>query len=662
MQRIVALALTLFALHSLAEAPIAADRVFWNGTIYTADAGQRIVEALATRGDRIVYVGSKNGAEALVDKKTEVVDLTGKMLLPGLHDVHLHPSLSLERMTCSLPDGNKFALEQMVDYIRNCLDELGDKAPPPGSWITVAQFNGYGADSPEYLGRYASVREGLNSISTQHKVFLTGADGHVYAANDYTLAHGATLRGKQLPVTREALAGELADYREYFLLDADGRPNGIVVDAGGDDLFKYETDSAASLAARVDEFNEYFHSAGVTSAQEAWAKPRDIEAYELMARDESLDVRMTLAVFLMKDRYLDENGLVRRSLFLADVQAAHDRLSAYPNLKADTAKLMVDGVMEHPTQTAAMHRHYLQASWDADGKVDYSVNAGSCPQAPCPQLNYGIKEFQATDLEETVVALDKAGYTVHFHALGDKAVSMVLNAIEAARRANPDSTLPHNVAHFQQVEPHDVARFGKAHAFITPTLSWQSPVPEYDRTVIPYIDELRNVLDLDDLYNQDAPYMRKLYPVKSLVAGGAIMSAGSDAPVDGKLPRPFTDIMYGLIRGGWVEDSAGRDYWAAMNRAERMRIEDLIDAYTINGARALRQDGITGSLEVGKKADLVVINQDIIAAAHTLGADGPEKDFTPEAYGICDYWWDEHCRTRVEQTFFDGRRVWPRQD
>ena len=655
-------ALLLAPALALAGAP--ADLVVWNGTIYTADAQQRVVEAVATRADRIVYVGDRAGAEKLVGETTEVIDLAGRMALPGLHDVHIHPVLSLERMTCALPDRNEFSLEQVVDHLQGCLRELGDRAPKPGEWITVSQFNGYGADAPAYLGRYGSVREGLNAVSVHHKLFLSGADGHVYAANDYTLANGATLNGKQIPVNAETLEGELAAYKEYFQLDAKGRPNGIVADAGAYDLFDYEQESAWSLASRADDFNAYFHSAGITTVQEPWAKPRDVETYERMARDNTLDVRMSLAIALLKDRHLDERGLVKREAFLAELKTIRERLSAYPDLKADSVKLMVDGVIEHPTQTAAMHQHYLQASWDAAGDIDYALDRAACSpqQAPCKGLNYGIMEFQAEDLSRLVVDLDKADFTVHFHALGDLAVSTVLDAIENARRANPASSLPHNVAHFQQVHPGDLLRFGAAGAYITPTLSWQSPWPEYDRTVIPYMDEHRNAFDPNDLYDQNTDYMRKLYPVKSLVGGGAVMSAGSDAPVDGPLPRPFTDIMYGLIRGGWVEDTNGGQFWAALNRSERMRIEDLIDAYTINGARALRQDQLTGSLEVGKKADLVIINQDIIAAAHTLGKSGPEKDYSPEAYGICDHWWGDHCRTRVEQTFFDGRRVWPPQD
>lgn len=645
---------------ALAEAP--ADRVIWNGTIYTADAQQRVVEAVATRADRIVYVGDRAGAEKLVGAGTEVIDLAGRMALPGLHDTHIHPIYALSRRTCELDERNRFTLEPLVNALKACVRALGDAAPAAGEWITVSQFDGYGADSPAYLGRYTSIREGLNAVSDRHIVFLTGKDFHVFAANDYALAHGATLNGKQIAVNAETLSGELADYAEYFEVDGAGNPTGIIKDAGAYDLFEEELETVETLVARKSAFNHYFHKAGITSAQDPWVESLELEAYSKMG----LDVRLTLALFLDSTKHLDGSGGVHVEKLLQDVSAQRESVARLPRLKADTVKFMVDGVIENPSQTAALKRHYLHAEWDEDGAIRYDVDRSACPDAlsPCEGkgLNYGILEFDPAELARAVTALDRAGFTVHFHALGDRAVTVALDAVEAARKSNPDSTLPHNIAHFQQVDPADFGRFGPLGVFVTPTLSWQSPAVEYDRTVIPYIDEHRNVSDLDDLYRQDTTYMRRLYPVRSIMAGGAIVAAGSDAPVEGPLPRPFSDIMYGLIRGGWIEDADGEQYWAALNRDERMRIEDLIDAYTINGARALRQDHLTGSLEVGKKADLVIINQDIIAAAHTLGKNGPEKDFTPEAYGICDHWWAEFCRTRVEQTYFDGRRVWPPQD
>ncbi|MEP1471134.1 MAG: amidohydrolase family protein [Halieaceae bacterium] len=651
---------------SFAQAEELADIVIWNGTIYTANPRQESVEAVAIRGDQIIYAGSSEGVRLLIGESTRVIDIKGKMALPGLHDVHLHPVLALEKHTCDLPEQNTFSLSELVAELQSCIAGLGEKAPKPGGWITAWDFNGYGADSAEFLGAYASVREGLNKVSDRHIIFLTGSDGHVYAANDYALAHGATLHGRHIPVNGKTLQAELAGYREYFQLDSDGEPTGIIKDAGAYDLFDYDRESVSSLVARADEINEYFFSAGVTSAQEAWAKPRDVAVFRALAEQGALQVRMSLALAISRDRHMDDQGRLMLPTLLAEVERVRRELQPLPMLRVEGVKVMLDGVIEFPTQTAALYDHYLKVEWDERGRTKYKLRRQDCSaqESPCdgPQFNYGILELSEADLKDAVVALDKADLTVHFHALGDRAVTLSLDAIAAARAANTGSSLPHNIAHFQQVSPEDTERFGALGAFITPSMSWLAPWHDYDKTVIPYVSETRNVNDLKELYRQDSAYIENLYPIKRIMDAGALVSAGSDAPVDGALPRPFTDIMYGLLRGEWVQAPGSTDpadrYWASFNRSERLKIEDLLDAYTINGARALRQEQLTGSLEVGKKADVVIINHDIIAAAHTLGVQGPMRDYTAAAHTICDYWLAEHCRTRVEATYIDGKLVY----
>ncbi len=654
----------LCSLQSFAQTAEVADLVMWNGTIYTANAKQEVVEALAIKDDRIIYAGDRAGIESLVATDTEVLDLAGRMALPGLHDVHIHPVEAIEKTTCELPGQNEFDLERVVLEVKKCLQKLGKGAPAPGGWITVTQFNGYGADSPSYRGRFSSVREGLDSISKEHKIFLLGADAHVYGVNSYSLEHAAALNGEQIAVNARTLSGKLAAYSAYFQVDSRGEPAGIVKDAGAYDLFDYEKESVESLVARSAEINRYFHKAGITSAQAAWSPPREVDVFEGMAKGGSLQIRMTMNLKVSRDQYIDESGLLRKAAMLKDFKEVRERFTQYDRLRADGVKLMVDGVIEHPAQTALMKQHYLQATWGDDGAIQYSVDREACPESASPcsgeLFNYGILEYKKQDLADTTVALDKAGFTIHFHALGDEAINITLSAIEAAREANPESKLPHNIAHLQQVDPTDIPRFGAAGVYITPTMSWLSPWHEYDKSVIPYIDEHKNVDVLEDLYDQDTGYMQKLYTIASIQKAGGIVSAGSDAPVDGPLPRPFSDIMYGVLRGGLIErpESPGEFWWARMNISESISIEDAIDAYTINGARAMRHADITGSLEVGKKADFIVINQDVIAAAKTLTTGDKRLDYTPEAYSICDHWWDDHCKTQVERTYLDGELVY----
>jgi len=323
-------------------------------------------------------------------------------------------------------------------------------------------------------------------------------------------------------------------------------------------------------------------------------------------------------------------------------------------------------VAEHPTQTAAVKEHYLLAKADNKGLLHYDIDRQGCTETAeaCDNenLNHGILEMSREDLTDLVVATDAEGIAVHFHALADAAVDASLSAIEAARVANPKSQLPHNLSHLQQVDAADFARFGQAGAYITPSMSWFLPNYAYDISVIPYFDEHKSIADLQDLYDQDRDYIKKFYPIKSLMDGGAIISAGSDVPVDSPTPRPFTDIMAGLMRGEWIlppqideKQAKESDYvWQVMNAEERLSIESLLDSYTINGAKAMRQEDLTGSLEVGKKADVVILNQDIIAAAKTMAADA---DYSDGAYSICDAWYDDHCKTKVDATILDGQVV-----
>ncbi|WND03881.1 amidohydrolase family protein [Temperatibacter marinus] len=630
-----------------------ADKIFWNGVIYTADDQQSSVTALAIKGDTILYAGSINKATTYAGPHTEMIDLKGKMILPGLHDAHVHPLLAVEKLTCTLPEGNIFTLQEIIDYIKKCLQSDGQQLPKSGSWITVGQFSGYGVDSPQFLGPYASLRDGLDQVSETHIVYLLGTDGHAYATNSYGFMHGATLHEKAIAVTAETLKTDLKAYQEYFARDAEGRPSGLIKDAGAYDLFFYKKESVNSLISRADDINHFFLSKGVTSAQDVWSTDREIAVFKPLAEKNELKVRLTLAYALREDLYVDQNNKIKTEAFIQDVLKVSRDLAPYSDfLKSMAVKIMVDGVIETPTQTAALKSPYKTVHWDQKGHTTYSHDT----------QNYGIIEFDEKSLIDTVKALDKAGITAHFHSLGDRAIDVTLTAIEAAR-ARQLSTLPHNISHMQVMDPNDLGRLKDLGVFVTPTLSWLSPSPAYDVTVMPFLQRHNNVYEFKDLYNQNSDYMSKAYIFKSMQEHGATLSAGSDVPVEAVGLRPFSDIMYGLMRGDFITPSlegANKQVdpqWMMMNKRERLSIRDLIDAHTINGAKALNHDHMTGSLEIGKKADFIIINHDIIKAAETLGKT-PTLAYSREAYSICEAFKGPHCKTKVLVTYVDGKIVY----
>ena len=205
-----------------------------------------------------------------------------------------------------------------------------------------------------------------------------------------------------------------------------------------------------------------------------------------------------------------------------------------------------------------------------------------------------------------------AGFNLHIHAIGDAAVRVAVDAIEAARAADGVVTTRDGIAHLQLGNPDDVARIGRDHIYIAYTYSWADTDPEYDITVIPFIQPVKGN-SYAALHPPGSYYESNAYPFRSSKDAGAILVAGSDAPVDTPDPRPFVNMSRAVTR------SLPRGH--ALNPGQAISIREVIDAYTISGARFLGREKQAGSLEVGKSGDFIVLNQDILRLADEGHAD-----------------------------------------
>ena len=212
---------------------------------------------------------------------------------------------------------------------------------------------------------------------------------------------------------------------------------------------------------------------------------------------------------------------------------------------------------------------------------------------------------------DLVTKLDAAGLAVHVHAIGDKAVRTSLDAFAAARKANGDKGNRHSIAHLQLVDPHDFPRFKALGVIADFQLLWAKREPANEEPLEPYLGP--------DRY-------RYLYPAGSLLTAGAMIVGGSDWDVSSY--NPFCAFQTAVTRSG----GKGQE---ALNIDEKIPLTTAVDAYTINAAFALKQDATTGSLEVGKRADLVVLDREI---------------FTVDPDTIGD--------TKVLATYLDGRLVY----
>jgi len=249
-------------------------------------------------------------------------------------------------------------------------------------------------------------------------------------------------------------------------------------------------------------------------------------------------------------------------------------------------------VVEYPSQTAALLEPYL----DAGGR---------------PTNNRGPTYFAQDRLNRIVSAADAAGFTVHIHAIGDRAVRSALDAFAAARGRNGTRDGRDQIAHLELVDPADFPRFRELGVIANFQLLWAERDPYIIKATLPYLGPERS---------------RHLYPARSLRDAGALIVGGSDWGVS--TFNPFAAMEHAITRC----EARGEEPLLA---DQGIGLQDVLDAYTINAAYALKQERTTGSLEPGKLADFIVLDRDIFAI---------------DPFDLHD--------TRVLATYLDGRRVY----
>ena len=648
--------------NSPAETEALADTVFINGRIYTANADRQFASAMAVNGDEIIAIGDDAAVNAFIGPDTNTVDLVGKLVLPGLHDTHLHAIGAMPIDSCDLENVGR-TLEEIVEFVSDCTERASFADE---EWIAVELWNFAAGNQPGEL--FKTLRQALDAISTEKPVILLGSDGHHYGVNSVALARAVTQDGDTVGLTAATLESEFADLIPYVGVDEAGEPNGRLTEdyplmVIGADKLEDEL-GLAQRRASPELLMEVTLPRGITSFLEAAADPDTLDIFDKLVASGGFYARAHLALHFDPDNFTDDDGEVSYEHLLAEAIALRRKYENVPNIDADFLKLFADGVLEGdpladpPTlPNAAFSRDFLQPKfvWDDDAqwvKVAGYVDTAS-PQ--CVSVRDAIAIGQTPDVAEFKAANgyhpmqcalsngtlrhaenvimdyvregDAAGFTFHIHAIGDRTVETALNAIEAARKVN-GSANRHIITHLQVVRPQDRARFADNDAFASFTFAWATGDPQYDTTVFPFIDRADGPAGI---YDPNGYYFSNVYPAESIRVAGGIVIAGSDAPVDTKDPRPFINIGAAVTRA-----FPGRD---ALNINEAISIFDAVDAYTINAARALKQDAIAGSLEPGKKADFIILDRDIFDLA-----DRGETDPIFE--------------TRVEQTWFAGKKVY----
>lgn len=645
------------------DSPVTVEKLFTNGVVYTANQTQQVVTSIGITNDRLVYVGNAKDAEALIATETEIIDLNGKMIIPGLHDVHIHLAGIVESDNCDLA-GQAFSLTDMVPRLKQCLRRL---ELPDGEWLTVEQWPYYSGNEPSEI--FPTIRSALDSVSNTHPIILLADDGHHGAVNSVAMSLATDKNGLNIGLSKATLKNEFAHLKALIGIDNSGEPNGVI----NEDARKIVNLPNLWGYPEIDlnvytKIAERLAAAGITSTMDAALRINEIASFAKWAAQSPLTYRLTAAFYADFEDYrpaIDQP--INIAALMADLTATQQRHEGVLNLKIDTAKIFVDGVIEGDPYSfppmlpnAASLNNYLQPIFaiDADsevlkvtGYVDTNSDicvavrekgaqsvSGTFKQSflaehgflasQCFESN-GILEKEYDFIMDYTLALYDAGINIHSHAIGDRAVRVALDTFEAARAASPASVAKFSIAHAQIIHPDDISRIADLDVAIAFTYSWIEPSTEYQMYVTPFIEP---TFSEDDLYDPRGYVYKNTYPAASVLAAGGILVAGSDAPVEERDPRPMLNIEKAVSR---QNEATGR----ILNANERVSVRDTLDAYTIKGAQMLGQADITGSLEVGKKADFVILSQDLVAL---------------EAQGNTDKISD----TKILSTWFDGREIY----
>lgn len=466
-----------------------ADLVFHGGPVFTASAVRRPATGVAVTGGRIVAVGHDEVRE-FIGPKTEVVDLSGRMLVPGFQDAHVHPVWGgLDMMRCDLAP-----FSTRDDYLKRIAGYEAER--PDDEWIL-----GGGWMMSAFPGGTPTAAD-LDSVVPDRPAFLPNRDGHGAWVNSRALELAGIDRDTPDP----------SDGR--IERDAEGNPSGTLHEGAMSLVNRLlpetplvEAKKALLLAQR------YLHSLGITSWQDAIlgdygdaGNPAD--AYQALAGEGTLTARVRGALWWNRSRGVEQ---------IDELVGHRERLGA-GRFTTGTVKIMADGVAEN--FTAAMLDPYLDA----------------CGHS---HLGSGIEFVDPAVLREAVPRLDALGFQVHFHAIGDRAVRNALDAVATAREANGWRDNRHHVAHIQVIHPDDVGRFRALGVAANMQALWATLEPQMVELTLPFLGKERSAWQ---------------YPFGDLMRSGAVLAAGSDWSVSSPDPLAAIHVAVNRMAGPGHEE------------------------------------------------------------------------------------------------------------
>ena len=545
-----------------------ADVVMRIGYVYTVDGKNSVQQAVAVKDGRIVYVGSDEGAASYIGTQTQQIDLAGRMLMPGLIDAHMHPGDGGRAMTLCDLKYQTMTRKVFQETIQACLDAEKDKGPDV--WLEVGSWDRMGMDGLDGDPDKST----LDALKTQRPIQVRSTDFHTVLVNSRGLAVAGIDKHTANPGDGK------------YVRDSTGNPTGICEDGAADAMAAVvppatEAEKLIQSRAALDAMRQQ----GITSFFDALSGPENAKAFTTLEQSGELTARALLAIKLdPAAAAADPDKTIAEAKSLASLYDQGE-VKVTPGVNMRHVKLFMDGIINAPADTGAMLTPYLH-------------NAGT-EKAPkwTPGKNRGELYFPPQVLDPLLLKAVQAGFDPHLHATGDRAVRDSLDAIEYVRKQLPGNAFRPTITHAESVDPADYGRFKALDVTANMSFQWAQQAPST-------VDGTSDHLGVERF--------ARMEPSGSIARAGGRVAYGSDWPVDPL--DEFLALKIGVTRSGDPQNphSYGPDYAGRLNAEPALSRADVLRTITLNAAEQLKLDAVVGSLEVGKFADLIVLDKNFM--------------------------------------------------
>jgi len=509
-----------------------ADVIFLNGNVITANESNETAQAVAVKDNVIVYCGEENGARELAGKDTEIIDAEGRTIMPGFTDSHIHfCSLGLKKgPIIDINYENVRSVKGITEMIRKAAARK-----KPGEWIVLSGYDHNKLDEK----RHPSIEE-LDEAAPDNPVRCIRCCAHMGVYNSAALKIGGI--------------SDPLEYGEGEVVSENGKLTGLLKENAHMYMGSFVKFTEEELKEGIRLADEDMARYGITSVCDAGGDGVDAwPVMRKMADSGEINTRIRCMIFDLAGKEGNKKAI---DDFLS---GGYETFGESNSFGARAVKIMIDGSSSGPS--SATRQPY---SHDKDLK--------------------GILVWEQDEIDEVVEKVHNAGFQMTAHAVGDKAVEMILNAIEKAQRAHPREGARHRIEHCGIVDEELIERLKRLEMI---------PVAN------PGFIE-RNGKDYNRFYGERVDYM---FPLRRFLDKGIVTAIGSDAPV---VPENPMNGLYGALtrKDGFTGEAVGE--------CQKISLLEAVKMYTYNGAYACFDEKSRGSIEEGKLADIIMLSEDIM--------------------------------------------------